>query len=274
LWSEQIAKKFCSHNELERELDLVLSPTRQIIEETIEQNLRKSTLHTNCTMSTCDDGVTLSPRHPARDDPRAPCVTHPTHLEQSMSTNMEGVRSTTTSSIDIQDAFQRHYSSRAVQNSKHNTTDVRVEIGEDNDIFTFLDESKRMPNLSGLRRTHSDQMLASICESNTSVGSTRTLAKMKSHTDLPMVASDMSDQQIPYNNNGKATIDRNFFKSMAKMIKANRPSRADADVVNEKACTHYTACNTSNSSCGEKTGYVRIEGQAMRAHRSQVPLAS
>jgi hypothetical protein len=80
----------------------------------------------------------------------------------------------------------------------------------------------------------------------------------------------MSDQQILYKSNGnrKATIDRNFFKSMAKMIKANRPSRADADVVNEKACTHYTACNTSNSSCGEKTGHADwnhwIQGHAMR----------
>ena len=76
----------------------------------------------------------------------------------------------------------------------------------------------------------------------------------------------MSDpEQILYKNNGKATIDRNFFKSMAKMIKANRPSIADADVVDENACTHYTVCYTSNSSCGEKTGHVHwIEGHAMR----------
>jgi len=42
----------------------------------------------------------------------------------------------------------------------------------------------------------------------------------------------MSDEQILHKNNGngKATIDRNFFKSMAKMIKANRPSIADAGV--------------------------------------------
>jgi len=79
----------------------------------------------------------------------------------------------------------------------------------------------------------------------------------------------MSDpEQILYKNNGKATIDRNFFKSMAKMIKANRPSTADADVVDEKACTNYTVCYTSNSSCGEKTGHADwnhwIQGHAMR----------
>ena len=74
-------------------------------------------------------------------------------------------------------------------------------------------------------------MFASISESNTSVGSTNTLAKSKSHTDFSMATSDMSDQQIIYKHNGKATIDRNFFKSMAKMIKANRPSIADAGVV-------------------------------------------
>jgi hypothetical protein len=180
-----------------------------------------------------------------------------------MSTKTEGLRSITTSSIDIQDAFQRQYSSRAVGKSKPVITDVRVENGENDSIIAFL-EGKPTQNLSGLRRIHSDQMFASICESNTSVGSTRILARSKSHTDVSMVPSDMSDHQIPYNNNGKATIDRNFFKSMAKMIKANRPSRADADVVNEKACTHYTGCNTSNSSCGKKTGYVWIEGHAMR----------
>jgi hypothetical protein len=58
----------------------------------------------------------------------------------------------------------------------------------------------------------------------------------------------MSDQILD-KNNGKATIDRNFFRSMAKMIKANRPSIADAGVVDEMACTHYnTVCYTSTSS--------------------------
>ena len=69
------------------------------------------------------------------------------------------------------------------------------------------------------------------------------------------------------NGNGKATIDRNFFKAMAKTIKGNRPSIADADVVDEKACLHYTGCYTSTSSCSEKTCYADtswIEGHAMR----------
>ena len=65
-------------------------------------------------------------------------------------------------------------------------------------------------------------------------------------------------------NNGKPTIDRNFFKSMAKTIKANRASKADAEVVDEEACTHYTGNYTSNS-CGEETRYVNwIEGDALR----------
>jgi hypothetical protein len=55
---------------------------------------------------------------------------------------------------------------------------------------------------------------------------------------------------------------------MAKMIKANRPSIADAEVVvDEKACTHNTGCYPSSSSCGKKTRYVDpswIEGHAMR----------
>jgi hypothetical protein len=148
-------------------------------------------------------------------------------------------------------------------------SNVRVEEEEDDDIVASLEKNTPKQNLSGMRRTHSDQIFASFSESNTSVGSTSTLASSKSHTDFSKVASDMSDQeQILYKNNGKATIDRNFFKSMAKMIKANRSSKADADVVDEKACTHYsdyTVCYTSNSSCGKKSGYVDwIEGHAMR----------
>ena len=78
------------------------------------------------------------------------------------------------------------------------------------------------------------------------------------------------DSKLPfglYKNNGKPTIDRNFFKSMAKSIKANRASTtsiADAEVVDEEACTHYTGYYTSNS-CGEETRYLNwIEGDAMR----------
>jgi hypothetical protein len=67
-----------------------------------------------------------------------------------------------------------------------------------------------------------------------------------------------------YKNNGKPTIDRNFFKSMAKTIKANRASIADVEVVDQEACTHYTGYYTS-SSCGEESRYVNwIEGDAMR----------
>ena len=219
-------------------------------------------------MSTYDAGVAVPPRHPAGDDritcrvPRDPCATHPTQLGQSMSMKTDGLR--TTSSIDIQDVFQRHYSSRPWPNSKHIITDVRVEKEVDDNIIACLEKSNPTQNLSGIRRTHSDQMFPSICESNTSVGSTSTLTKSKSHTNFSMQASDISDQRILDKNNGKATIDRNFFKSMAKMIKANRPSIAHADVVDEKACTHHTRCCASNSSCCEKTGHVWIEGHAMR----------
>jgi hypothetical protein len=77
---------------------------------------------------------------------------------------------------------------------------------------------------------------------------------------------DMSDQQILYQNNGKPTIDVNFFKSMGKTIKVNRASKVGAEVVHDKACTHSTGYYTSNS-CGERTRYVdclRVEGEAMR----------
>ena len=190
-------------------------------------------------MHTYHGPLTLPPRHRAGDDrttcriTRARCVTHPAHLWQSMSMNTESLRN----------------------------TNVRVEEGEDDNIIACLEKSTPKQNSSGMRRTHSDQIFASISESNTSVGSTSTLASSKSHTDFSKVASDMSDpEQILYKNNGKATIDRNFFKSMAKMIKASRPLTADADVMHAlhhartTPCTHYT-----------KTGHIDwIEGHAMR----------
>jgi hypothetical protein len=86
------------------------------------------------------------------------------------------------------------------------------------------------------------------------------------HATTSSLAS-IHDSELPsrvYKNNGKPTIDGNFFKSMAKTIKANRATRADADVVDEEACTHYTGYYTSNS-CGRKSRYVNwIEGEAMR----------
>jgi hypothetical protein len=94
------------------------------------------------------------------------------------------------------------------------------------------------------------------------------------HGCSPVRATETSlapirDSELPsglYQNNGKPTIDRNFFKSMAKTIKVNlgRVSKADVDVVDEEACTHYTGSYTSNS-CGGKTAYVNwIEGDALR----------
>ena len=69
-----------------------------------------------------------------------------------------------------------------------------------------------------------------------------------------------------YKNNDKPTIDRNFFKLRAKTIKVNlgRASKADTDVFEEEASTHYTGSYTSNS-CGEKSAYANwIEGDALR----------
>ena len=79
--------------------------------------------------------------------------------------------------------------------------------------------------------------------------------------------ASMRNSELPSGlskNNGKPTIDRNFFKSMAKTIKANRAPIADAEVVDEEACTHYTG-NYASNSCGGKTRYVNwIEGDALR----------
>ena len=78
--------------------------------------------------------------------------------------------------------------------------------------------------------------------------------------------ASIRDSEVPvglYKNNIKPTpIDRNFFKSMAKTIKANRTSIPEPEFVDEQTCTHYTGYF---SSCGGKTRYVNwIVGEAMR----------
>jgi hypothetical protein len=80
--------------------------------------------------------------------------------------------------------------------------------------------------------------------------------------------ASIRDSELPvglYKNNIKPTpIDRNFFKSMAKTIKANRASIPDPEFVDEHTCMQYTGYYTSNS-CGGKTRYVNwIVGEAMR----------
>ena len=79
--------------------------------------------------------------------------------------------------------------------------------------------------------------------------------------------ASMRDSKLPSGlskNYGKPTIDRNFFKSMAKTIKANRAPIPDPEFADEQTSTHYTGYYTSNS-CGGKTRYVNwIVGEAMR----------
>ena len=48
-------------------------------------------------------------------------------------------------------------------------------------------------------------------------------------------------------NNGQPTIDRNFFKSLAKMVKVNRALIHGSDVVDEESCTLYTTCKLLSS---------------------------
>jgi hypothetical protein len=150
--------------------------------------------------------------------------------------------------------------------TRHSTTNTRVEEDDENRSIAVRGTITPRQNLSGMRRNHSEESFAFISESNKCVGSTNSLAKSKSHTDCSKVAPDNSDQQVLHKNNGKPTIDVNFFKSMAKTIKANRASKAGAEVVHNTACTHSTGYYNSDS-CGEKTRYVdwlRVEGEAMR----------
>ena len=119
--------------------------------------------------------------------------------------------------------------------------------------------------LSLIRRSVSDSEIHMLARADTPDPTVR-------HGCSPVRATTSSlasihDSELPsgvYKNTGNPSIDRNFFKSMARTIKANRAAKADTDVVDEEACTHYTGYYTSNS-CGRKSRYVNwIEGEAMR----------
>jgi hypothetical protein len=123
--------------------------------------------------------------------------------------------------------------------------------------------------LSKLRRSVSDSEIHLLAGAGTPAPTVR-----HGHGCSPVRATTSSlaslhDSELPSavlvsKNTGKPTIDGNFFKSMARTIKANRAAKADTDVVDEEACTDYTGNYTSDS-CGQKSHYVNwIEGDAMR----------
>jgi hypothetical protein len=128
---------------------------------------------------------------------------------------------------------------------------------------------------SSLQESYAVLSSTSVADSEIHFAGAYTPAPPACHGCSPVHATasplaPIHDSKLPfglYKNNGKPTIDRNFFKSMAKSIKANRASTtsiADAEAVDEEACTHYTGYYTSNS-CGEETRYLNwIEGDAMR----------
>jgi hypothetical protein len=125
-----------------------------------------------------------------------------------------------------------------------------------------------------LQRSYDVLSIKSVVDSEADgiIAGASTPAQTACHGCLPVRATASSlasnrDSELPsglYKNNDKPTIDRNFFKSMARTIKANRAPIADAEVVDEEACTHYTG-NYTSGSCGEETRYVNwIEGDALR----------
>jgi hypothetical protein len=80
------------------------------------------------------------------------------------------------------------------------------------------------------------------------------------------LVSSVKKLPATYKIDGKPKIDGNFFKSMAKSIKANRASIAGSrfDVVDGEECTQHTGYYAP-SSCSENTHYQHwIEGDAMR----------
>ena len=121
--------------------------------------------------------------------------------------------------------------------------------------------------LSMLRRSVSDSEIHLLAGAGTPATTVR-----HGHGCSPLRVTTSSlasihDSELPsggHQNKGKPKIDGNFFKSMARTIKANMATKADTDLVDEEKCTHYTGYYTSDS-CGQKSHYVNwIEGEAMR----------
>lgn len=92
-------------------------------------------------------------------------------------------------------------------------------------IHLGLERCNPKQNLSGMRRTHSHTRLASISESNMSVGSTNTLSKSKSHIDLSKMASDMTDEQFE-----ELMAGLRKFSSVPPRARHQRPLRGKATI--------------------------------------------
>ena len=170
-----------------------------------------------------------------------------------------------------------------MQHSNHFVTNVRMEEGVEpatGDPRDGCKTTKRhVPDSAehacSLQASYAVLSIASVVEVDSEMHmlpGAYTPAPTACHGCSPVCATASSQASMRHSelpsglskNNGKPTIDRNFFKSMAKTIKANRAPIADAEVVDEEACTHYTGSYAS-SSCGEETRYVNwIEGDALR----------
>ena len=200
-----------------------------------------------------------------------------------MSMNTAGLPSTTTTSIDTLKAFQHHYSWRAVLGKIPRAAESVRSDNVTPSSAHLVDGCRTMPSLQLRRRGPAGGLQLDIspihCLASNSVehmiaGGADTQAPTVYPGCSPVCETATSLACIPvsdlpsglYKPSGNPARDSNFFKSMAKTIKANRrrASIADADVVDEEACTHYTG-SYSPSSSGEKSSYENwIVGDALR----------
>ena len=92
-------------------------------------------------------------------------------------------------------------------------------------LHPVLERCNPTQNLSGMRRTYSHKRLASISESDMSVGSTNILSKSKSHIDLSKKANDMTEEQFE-----ELMAGLRKFSSVPPRARHQRPLRGKATI--------------------------------------------
>ena len=173
-----------------------------------------------------------------------------------MSMNTPGLTPTTTTSIDTRKACQ-HYSWRAVKFSNNSVTTMR--LTEENSGNSTAQLKEHTPHLADTLRRASPvlQAVQPVAESDNVAQATAHLGDDSQSTERLAVDRQPIPAKLPI---------RQHLSDVESAQERRRGSKADADVVDEEACTHCTGSYTvASNSCGGKNRYVDwIKGDALQ----------
>ena len=175
-----------------------------------------------------------------------------------MSMNTPGLTPATTTTFDTRKACQ-HYSWRAVKLSNNSVTTMR-KTEENSDKSTAQLKEYTPRRADTLRRASPVlQVIQPVAESDNVAQATAHLG------DDCQTTGRQAGQPIPARLRIRG-IRQHLSDAEESAQGMRRGSKADADVVDEEACTHYTGSYTvASNSCGGKNRYVDwIEGDALQ----------